>query len=324
MQENYLEIHVPISPLDFFFNRVRYLAKSLRSLGGDFSSSKVIATVGSASPPYDLDRQLPWAREEGVEWRWVDPAFFTAWQQSNNPYVATMMDRFRLGFSSRYVIIADADILFCRDPSDLMAMINGSLDVGGVMTHLPPFLGVAGGSHAEWWARMFAAFSLPPPVLEYEHSGWGHMYNDETCRYSPVYFNSGMVIGTGEAFNRMAPLAYPALQAVRSVLDTFYFDQIAFTLMMYKAGVTKKLIPARFNFPNQASFEARFPEDANDVAVLHFLRTDTVERDIIFNSRQNIESFIQCPSLRGSNELLRARVAAIHTMLPNLTPAALT
>ncbi|MEA2737035.1 MAG: hypothetical protein QOH05_342 [Acetobacteraceae bacterium] len=315
VKENYIEVHVPISPIPFFFNRVRYLAKSLRGLGGDFAHSKIIVTIGDASPPTDLDRLLPWAREEGVEWRWLDRHLFGAWYKSNNPYVATMMDRFRMGFASEYVIIADADILFCRDLSDLIETVSGRLDVGGVMTHVAPFVGVAGGSHAEWWGRMFTAFGLPPPELAFEHTGWGHMFDDPSCRFSPVYFNSGMVIGTGEALNLMAPLAYPALVAVRSVLDTFYFDQIAFTLMMYKAGVTMKLIPARFNFPNQASFESTFPEEAADVAVLHYLRTDVVERDRVFNSPGEIEAFIGRPDLTGSNELLRSRVAAIHGML---------
>ena len=35
-------------------------------------------------------------------------------------------------------------------------------------------------------------------------------------------FNSGMIIGTGEAMNLLAPFALPALAAVRSVLDTFF------------------------------------------------------------------------------------------------------
>jgi hypothetical protein len=315
MREHYLEVHVPISPREFFFNRVRYLAKSLRSLGGDLASSKVIVRVGDLSPPLDLDRMLPWAREEGIEWHWVDRDFFRAWQNTGNPYIATMMDRFGAKFHSQYVIIADADVIFLRDLSDLFSLISGSLDVGGVMAHAAPFLGNSGGSHAEWWARMFSAFDLPPPLLEFEHSGWGDMFHDPSARYSPAYFNSGMIIGTGEAMNLMAPFALPALAAVRSVLDTFFFDQIAFTLMMYKARVNKKLIPIRFNFPNQISFEQRFKKDAEAINVLHYLRTDVVDRDQIFASRENIEAFIQRRNLDGSNEALRSRIEAIHVTL---------
>jgi hypothetical protein len=61
MRQDYLKVHVPISPHAFFFNRVRYLANSLRSLGGDLASSKVIVRVGDLSQPLDLDRMLPWA-----------------------------------------------------------------------------------------------------------------------------------------------------------------------------------------------------------------------------------------------------------------------
>jgi len=124
-----------------------------------------------------------------------------------------------------------------------------------------------------------------------------------------------MIIGTGEAMNLMAPFALPALAAVRSVLDTFFFDQIAFTLMMYKARVNKKLIPIRFNFPNQVSFEHRFKKDAESISVLHYLRTDVVDRDQIFASRENIEAFIRRRNLDGSNEALRSRIEAVHDML---------
>ena len=318
MKGNYLEVHVPISPREFFFNRVRYLAKSLRSLGGDLSDSNVIVWVGDLSPQVDLDRLLPWARDEGIEWRWVDRDFFSAWHRTSNPYVATMMDRFRTRFTSQYVIIADADIIFLGDLSPLFALLDGDLDIGGVMTHVSPFWELSEGSHADWWMRMFRAFGLPYPILEFEHTGWKHMFNDESLRYSPAHFNSGMVVATGEAMNRMAAFAVPALNAVRSVLDTFYFDQIAFTLMMYRARVNKKLIPIRFNFPNQVSFEQRFEEEAKCIGVLHYLRTDVVDRDEIFFSRESIESFIQRRDLVGSNERLRSRIEVIHSMLPNI------
>jgi hypothetical protein len=68
MRLDYLEIHVPISPREFFYNRVRYLAKSLRSFGGDLADSKIVVHVGDPSPPVDLDQLLPWAREEGIEY----------------------------------------------------------------------------------------------------------------------------------------------------------------------------------------------------------------------------------------------------------------
>ena len=315
MRENYLEVHVPISPRDFFFNRVRYLAKSLRSLGGDLADSKIIASVGDPSPPVDLDQLLPWAREEGIQWRWVDNDFFCEWHHTGNPYIATMMDRFRTRFNSHYVIIADADVIFLRDLSTLFSAIEGVLDVGGVMTHVPPFQTTPERSHAEWWTRMFKAFELPPPILEFQHSGWDIMFDDDLSRYSPAYFNSGMVIGTGEAMNRMAPLALPALNAVRSVLDTFFFDQLALTLMMYKARVNKKLIPIRFNFPNQIGFEQKFKQDADSISVLHYLRTDVVDRDQIFASKETIEAFIERQDLVGSNEELRSRVEVVHDLL---------
>src|SRR6266851_4195380 len=312
MRMDYLEIHVPISPRKFFYNRVRYLAKSLRSFGGDLADSKIVVHVGDPSPPVDLDRLLPWAREEGIEWRWVNKDFFCHWHRTGNPYIATMMNRFSARFNSKYVIISDADIIFLRDPSSLFSAIKHDLDVAGVMAHVTPF---PHDTHIDRWIRIFNAFDLPPPMMEFEHSGWGVMCEAETSRYSPAYFNSGMMIGTGDAMNRMAPFALPALNAVRSVTDTFFFDQIAFTLMMHKARVNKKLIPIRFNFPNQFGFEHEYREDADSICVLHYLRTDIIDRDRIFASEESIRSFIERRDLVGSNEELRSRVAVIHNML---------
>ena len=72
-------------------------------MGGPFAEAKIIASVGSAEPPFDLDERLPWSRDEGIEWRWVEPAFFRLWSKDQFPYVATMMDRFRLPFPSEFV-----------------------------------------------------------------------------------------------------------------------------------------------------------------------------------------------------------------------------
>jgi hypothetical protein len=309
---DYLEVHVPISPRDFFFNRVRYIARSLRCFGGDLADSRIVVHVGDPSPPVDLDRLLPWAREEGIEWRWVDDEFFRRWYDSGNPYIATMMNRFRGGFDSQYVIIADADVIFLRDPSALFSLLTHELDVAGVMAHVSPF---PDDTHADWWNRMFSAFGLPPPITEFEHSGWGIMCQEENSRYAPAYFNSGMMIATGEAMNRMVPFALPALDAVRSEADTFFFDQIAFTLMMYKACVNKKLLPMRFNFPNQLEFETKYKADAASICVLHYLRTDVIDRDHIFASEENIRSFTSRRDLSGSNEELRSRVEAINDMM---------
>ena len=315
MRRNFLEVHVPISPRPVFFNRIKYLAKSLRSLGGELADSKIIVSVGDPGPAVDLDRLLPWARAEGIEWRWVDRRFFADWHHTGNPYIATMMDRFRAGFRSEYVIIADADIVFLRDPASLFTLLKSPLDIGGVMAHVSPFLSETRCSHAQWWNRLFAAFALPQPILEFEHSGWGLMYDHEPSRYSPAYFNSGMIVGTGEAMHRMAPLALPALKAVRSVLDTFFFDQIAFTLMMYKSKVNKRLIPMRYNFPNQAEFEQRYREDAASISILHYLRTETVDRDQIFESAEALDAFTARRDLTGSNEALRARIQALRPSL---------
>ena len=142
--------------------------------------------IGDLSPPFDVLQLTPWATEEGVEWRWVDQDFFREWTTYEKPIHCNNDGPIRARFQSEYVVIADADLIFCREPFELFSLINGRLDVGGVMTHLPPFYNAPGGSHAEWWARMFESFDLPPPILEFEHTGWADMFYEKSPRYSPA------------------------------------------------------------------------------------------------------------------------------------------
>jgi hypothetical protein len=308
-----LEIHVPISPRPFFFNRVRYLAKSLRTLGRDFEGSKIIVSVGHEDAEFDLDAVCPWARDEGIEWRWVDRQLFLRWYGDAFRYVGTMMARYKEPFESEFVMMADADIILVRDFSTLLAQLQGRCAVAGVMAHMSPFRQLPALSHAAWWCQMFSAYDLPDPRLEYEHTGWGSMFTDPSARYSPAYFNSGMLLGTREAMNRLAVHAIPATEAVRSVQNIGACDQVAFTLMMYKAQIEIDSIPIRYNFPNIPGFEDRYPDEFNNLSILHYLRHEIVHRDRVFASEAGIEEFVARSNLAGTNEVLRACISALRS-----------
>src|SRR5205809_4150885 len=111
--------------------------------------------------------------------------------------------------------------------------------------------------------------------------------------------------------NRLAPLAIPATEAARSAYDVVFCDQIAFTLMMYKAGVSFDVLPRRHNFPNFPVIEAHQRKEFEYVAIIHYLRHEVLSRTKDFPSRRAIEALVQRTDLSAANEVLRARVAKL-------------
>jgi hypothetical protein len=234
-----------------------------------------------------------------------------------------MMDRFRRPFEADFAIVCDADILFMRAIPELLAKVAATGGVAGCMAHvspfIPPFAELPPGGHADWWARLFAAYGMPPPALIHPHPGYGVLFDDPSARYSPAYFNSGVLVGAGEAMNALAPHAIPATEAVRSVHDMIFCDQLAFTLMLYKTGVPATVAPLRYNFPNHPLIEQALPGELAEVAIIHYLRHEIVDRAKVFASPEALARLIARTDLSGANERLRARLAELH---PGLTPEA--
>ena len=226
-----------------------------------------------------------------------------------------MMHWFCAPFRSDFVMICDADVLFVRPIDDVLERVATAEGVGGSMAHVSPFVqpfsDVPEGSHAGWWRRIFEAYDLELPPLEHEHSGFGTLYDEPDARFSPAYFNSGVVIGTRSAMTRLAWHAFPATEAVRSVHNVVYCDQLALSLMMYAAQVPILVLPVRFNCPNDPVMEKHLPDDYRDIRILHYLRQDVVDRRTAFVSQDSLRSLLGRTDLAGVNELLRTRLAEI-------------
>ncbi len=321
MNKCFLEVRIPISPKPHFFNQVRYLATSLRSLGPPYDDTRFLVSVGDENDPFDIDAVCPWARDEGIIWSWTPKDAFLKWRADKFRYVGTMMDRFREPFTSKFVIIADADILFMRPMPEVWDRLEQTDGVAGSMAHVSPFIEpfstMPPGSHQDWWLRFFAAYDLRAPILVNEHPAFGLLFNDRSARRSPAYFNSGVIFGTGNSMNRLAAHAISATEAVRSVHDTIFCDQIAFTLMMYKGGVAIDVLPMRYNYPNDPGIESAFPEQLADVAVIHYLRHEIVNRVDIFRTEAAMQALLARTDLVGVNEALRHRMVYVHEYVAN-------
>ena len=80
-----LEFHVPISPTEGFFNRLRYLFRSWQIYGDRGLGYRFVVTVGADQEPEDLLDRVPWARGEPIVWRWFPRHLFRRHSWWGNP-----------------------------------------------------------------------------------------------------------------------------------------------------------------------------------------------------------------------------------------------
>jgi len=315
---NWLEVRIPISPLEHYFNRIQLIACSIRSLGGRYADVRVRVTVGADQEPEDLYARLPWSRAAGVDWVWVDRKDFNHWKHTQHEYIATMMERFRPPFSTQQVLMLDADVLVMREFDELSALLDSQPGIAGVMAHASPFLALEEQGHLHSWQQLFECTGLSTPPFTHEHSGWGIMDHSPVRRFAPPYFNTGVVLGTASILETLYAPYMRALNSVRSIMDSYFFEQIALTLALFDTGIPVHVLPLRYNYPNQPEFDAARPGELEAIRFLHFLRTKIVQREADFATLETIEKMTARADLAGSNELFRRRVAEL---LPSLAAA---
>jgi hypothetical protein len=307
-----LEVRIPISPLDHYYNRVHLIAHSIRSLGGRYADAGIRVTIGADAEPQDLHKKLPWSRRLNIDWRWIDRREFLTWSGTAHPYIATMMERFRPPFDADNILMLDADVIAMRPFDELLTRLETRPGIAGVMAHVSPF---QPHEHEAWWRRFFKDAGLAAPEFAHALSGWGLMDHEPTRRLSPPYFNTGVLLAPRALLAQLYDPYMECLVAVRKVLDTYFFEQIALTVAMYRAGLPFHVVPLRYNFPNQAAFDAAQPGELRELCFLHFLRSDVVKREADFVDLTTLKRLVARQDLSGSNEKLRQRVAELLPIL---------
>ena len=297
-----IECRVALSPTPAFINRTLLLAASVREF---YPDAWITAYVGcSQPPPMAAAKEL--ARCD-ISIMWVGGKTFDAWAGTRSPYLATMNTRWEKASDADHVLIMDADVI-CTGRFDELLAVDA---VQGVMTHVPPMplAGMRG-----LWKQFTGSYDYP----HYLHSGAGIMCGHADAGF--WYVNSGMCLLPRDHFERMIEPYHDAIAFMRATMsDTYWFDQLALGLAAAKADVPRLVLPIRYNFPNQIAFDQAYPVDLADCRFLHYLRTDTVDRDADFESVAAIQRFISRPGLTGSNALLQKRVGQL---LNKVWPAA--
>jgi hypothetical protein len=309
------EVHVPISPTPGFFAQVHLLAASLRRNAGALADAAIVVTVSRDAPPFDIDAQHPWAPRYGIEWRWMDAERF-----AREGIFGTALERFTYRFDADFVLLLDADTLCTGALDELLELGDGAL--AGLVAHAAPtafgrpaYVEDDGRDDGDFWSGLYASAGLPPPALACRHPGWGFLDTDPARRSCPPYFNLGVLAGTRDAVARVGARIYDELDAVQRYADTVFRCQLAVTLALARTGVPWRELPLRFNFPNDERFADASPNDAADIRILHYLRSEQFDRSALARTSAELDDFLHRTDLSPTNLHLRDRVAELRDEL---------
>lgn len=292
---------MPVSPTSTFLNMAHYLAHSLRLRGGHYRDAPIVLTVGAEKRDPDLARNHPWMADNGVEVRWIDESLF-----ARESWFATASERFRYEFASDVVLALDADTLIVGPLDELIEEAHGARAVCGVVAHMPPL------ARREQWQEIYRACGLGDLETPCEHTGWGYMFDDETLRYCPPYFNLGVLAAPAAAMRRIGGVVYDLMAAADAVQRTNYRAQIAVSLAVTRFALPYRALPFRWNFANDPLLEALHAKELSDVRIIHLLRKHQIHKNELYASLDNVEAMLARTDLRVINALAQRLLGEIH------------
>lgn len=291
-----IEVRVPISPTPSFLNRVVLMAESIRRFHPDTMMRVYIGQTDGVTDEAAIRVQDAFRGRDIVP-TWINTHSFDLWANSRSPYLGTMNARWHPQTEADNIIIADADVIFTGPLTELFAFDS----VVGVQAHISPLAN-------DQWKYLFAINGCPSPEFEHVYSGAGIMGPEG--QKGPYYVNSGFFFAPRHLFERMCAPYQEAVNICKSAMrDSYWFDQLALALAVAKSGVPHLTLSISYNFPNQAAFDTAYPGGLLAAKVLHYLRTDIIDRDRDFADLTAIKRLVARTDLTGSNEVVRQTVA---------------
>jgi hypothetical protein len=292
-----VEIHVPISPTQAFFQEIHYLAVSIHEHGGRLRDAPIVVSVGEDCDPFDIASQLPWTQHYPVEFRWLPRERFRQFGQGD--YFATGLQR-HYCHSSPYVLLLDADMVFVRDIDDLLDRVASDPAIYTLPGHGSPFqTSEELRKHPDdyWWRRLFEEAGLGEPRSDCEYLGHGVL---EGCpRHCPPYFSLGFVLAPAELIVSLGDGMCEELGSVDRVVSVFR-SQIAHTLTLVRRGLPWRAIPLRYNFPPALRwYLPRRLEEWRERRILHYSSYDRFNIQSLMSSETEMDRWLSLESNDG-------------------------
>lgn len=285
------------SPNAAFYSQAAMYRLMLDRLGGDYGMARQVLCLGAEEvEPVPETWRKPLERVDVV---WADPVDY----RMNGELAQSLLTYQVIQGDADLAVICDADTLLLRPfPADFLEAMRREPALCGCIAHFGPTLSddrkgaVPPASDDELWLRLSERL-LPAPIRRpYRYTL--QRKGDPPPGSCPFYINLGFFVGTPSLFARYFQQHERVIPIVRQVMDNKFYEQLAVPFAVERAGLPRRALPMRFNFPNDPLAEETYPDEAANVVNVHYLRRTHFDRHRIFASREDFDRFMSL-SLRG-------------------------
>lgn len=305
MSVNKIEFLMCGSPNDAFYSQAAIFRLFLDAHGGIYEKARLVLCLGDEKQVELPGRWKPYFG--GIDVQWAPKESFLEFGDGGD-HVFSLLDE-----TADISVLCDADTALLRPmDNDLLANIVDRQSIAAVIAQYPPpFFDTHGHdyslmSNKKAWQKL-AEYATGNPDIPLNNKYLLQQYPD----HCPFYVNYGFVIAPPKIFRQLHAEINIAQTKLREILDNDFYAQIGVALATFKAGLDTHALPLRYNYPNDRRADAMYPDELENVCVLHYQRTDVFDRHKVFATASAFNEFIAA-EMTGSD-------AAFQRFVRNLT-----
>ncbi|MFH1793023.1 MAG: hypothetical protein ABIK36_18275 [Pseudomonadota bacterium] len=295
-----VEFLVAGSPTHAFLSQIAALKLSILARRWDRWQPEIRCFLGG---PVDWNAMQRWAPHlDGVDIELLAMSRFA------EEGLFAQIER-RMDAASRNVgihVLLDADTWIVGDLEDLLRNLGDLPCVAGCIAHYG-FPTESGHASVEDWNILGG--EVIGRSLRFDHE-YALIDRDapESERKTPFYANAGAVFITERALTKIYRAYLPIRKTLsRRLANPYFSGQVALALSVAATNTSSIALPMRFNLPNDERAASLYPDEVDDVRIVHYLRTDHFDRHAIFASEANYLAFIDL-DLTGIDRLFQHSV----------------
>jgi hypothetical protein len=261
--------------------------------------------VGADPADPSLTDNLCWARNLGVEFRWVPEGLFR-----RHSYLAQALHRLCYEHQADVVLLVDADTLVAAPFNDAVELAVRTQSLGGCIAHAPPF---PVRSKIDW-DTLFRHFGLPRPRLRHLYAGWPLMFKrrgvEQLCpQLCPAYFNFGVLLFPRAIARRVGDHIFSALEKVNALQDSYFNGQLALAMTIAELDIPYHCLPFRYNAANWSALQKLYPCEVDQARILHLISG----KGDVFKDWESIQAYMGRADLVGINRRAQDILKAIYS-----------
>lgn len=278
------------APTDAFLSQIAFFRLSLDNLGGCYKKARLVASFGDHSVQKIPKRWEHYFKNIDIEWSHPIGAV-------NLNYSAQHYHRFKVFRpDADMVIICDADTVLIRPFPELIKMCIQAPALFGVIAHYHM-------TTDKDWQEIANAVIEKPVKIKYKYT----LEAVDSLPSAPFYINYGFLASTPSLLNKLYNKDIQLIDSIIEQVGPLWASQVSVALASEALNLPSYALPMRYNFPNDKKADKLYPNELDDIVLVHYLRNTNYNRHKIFSNEKEFNHFISL-DLDGSDKVFQQHV----------------